>query len=74
MPLNEIPLPETALNMNGKRITNLAQPVFVDGDLDALPYGFAKSVFATKNELSDYITIQDANDAFRSRLSTLSDI
>jgi hypothetical protein len=96
--------------MNGKRITNLAIPASVDGDLDAVPRGYADLRYVLQttplnqlepalgnlnlnqnkitgllagtattdavnwDQLQDYITIQNASDAFRSRLSTLNDI
>jgi hypothetical protein len=41
--LNELPLPIAYLDLNGHRITNLAIPAVVDGDLDAVPKGYADS-------------------------------
>lgn len=40
-PLNELPPPIAALSMDGHRVTNLAQPAAVGGDLDAVPKGYA---------------------------------
>lgn len=56
--LNEIPLAISQLNLNYHRIENLAVPTgSTNEDLCAVPKGYADARYATKTELSDYITI-----------------
>lgn len=47
--------------MNGHRITNLAQPAAVDGDLDAVPNGYLKAYYLPKGV--SLTAIQNANQA-----------